>query len=134
MTDKMKFLTRDDILSAVDVQTEMVEVPEWGGKVLIKGLTAKERDAYEKMVLDRRGKNTRVNFEDMRAKLSVWCIRDGEGNRLFSDDDFSELSKKSASAVQRVFNVASRLSGLSSEDVEELTKNSERATDDSISG
>ena len=40
-------LTRDLILKADDIQTREVEVPEWGGTVLIRALTGTERDAYE---------------------------------------------------------------------------------------
>jgi hypothetical protein len=59
---------------------------------------------------------------------------DESGKRLFPDADVRELGKKSASALQRVFEVAQRLSGLSNADVEELTKNSTSdQSEDSIS-
>ena len=40
-----------------------------------------------------------------------------------SDADMEALGEKSAAALQRVFDVARRLSGMSESDVEELTKN-----------
>ena len=44
--------------------------------------------------------------------------------------DISVLGQKSAAALQRVFNVAQRLSGFSDEDLEELAKNSSDAQSD----
>ena len=36
-------LTRKQILECADIPTEIVKVPEWGGEVLVKGLTGAER-------------------------------------------------------------------------------------------
>jgi hypothetical protein len=49
---------------------------------------------------------------------------DGEGKRLFrSEAEVRRLGEKSADALSRVADVATRLSGLSAGDVEELTGN-----------
>ena len=40
-------LSRDDILKAADNEPEEVDVPEWGGSVLVRGMTGRERDAFE---------------------------------------------------------------------------------------
>jgi hypothetical protein len=117
-----QFLTRDAILAAVDIVTETVDVPEWGGKVLVKGLTGQQRDAFERTMTEQRGKKVETNLANFRAKLVVWSVVDEGGNRLFSAADAEALGRKSAAALQRVFEVASRLSGLSVEDVEELTE------------
>lgn len=122
---KPKLLSRDDILKADDIKTELVEVPEWGGAVMVRGLTGAERDALEEEVTSQRGSSVRVNLRNLRAKLVVRSVVDEQGKHLFTPADVDALGKKSAAALQRVFNVASRLSGLSREDLEELTKNSE---------
>ncbi len=122
-----KLLGRDEILQAKDLKTERVSVPEWGGDVLVRSMTGAERDAFEASILEKRGSDYDVNMRNLRAKLAAWTIVDEEGNRLFSEDDIKALSEKSAGALQRVFNVASRLSAIGPEDVEELAKNSESA-------
>lgn len=122
-----EYLGRDAILSASDLQTEEVQVSEWGGAVLVRGLTGSERDAFEEASLHRygkNGKNKEINLKDFRARLVSWSIIDGDGKRVFTDTDVPALGRKSASALQRVFDVCSRLSGLSESDVEELVKNS----------
>jgi hypothetical protein len=76
-----------------------------------------------------------MNLKNIRAKLVALTVVDEEGNRIFSDSDASALGKKSAAALDRVFEVAQRLSGLRPEDVEELSKNfGSDQSEDSISG
>ncbi|HPU35056.1 MAG TPA: hypothetical protein PK184_20370 [Phycisphaerae bacterium] len=118
-----KLLTRDDILNAQDLPTERVAVPEWSGEVIVRGLTAAERDAFEQSIVETRGKNTRMNLKNIRAKLVAMTVVDEQGNRIFSDEDAELLGKKSAAALDRIFSVAQRLSGLRPEDVEELVGN-----------
>lgn len=118
-----KLLARDDILKAQDLPTERVFVSEWNGEVIVRGLTAAERDAFEQSIVETRGKNTRMNLKNIRAKLVAMTVVDEQGNRLFSDEDAEWLGKKSAAALDRIFAVAQRLSGLRPEDVEELAGN-----------
>ena len=118
-------LTRDQILTAQDLAREPVAVAEWGGEVLVQALTGAERDAYEASLMQMRGNNPQWNFVNARAKLVARSCVDESGARIFSDDDVRALSKKSSAALQRVYDVAMRLSGLSSSDMEELTKNSQ---------
>lgn len=123
----MDLLTREAILTADDLQVEVVEVPEWGGTVRVRGLTGAERDAFEASVIDLASNGRRapvMNLVNLRAKLAARCIVDEQGIRLFSDADIAALGQKSAHALQRVFEAAQRLSGLTKEDVEELEKNS----------
>ena len=122
----MALLKRDEILAAVDRPVETVSVPEWGGEVLVQGLTGVQRDDLEMSIISTNGKKTpNVDMHNLRAKLCALCMVDESGKRLFADADVRELGRKSASALQRVFEAAQRLSGLSNADVEELTKNSE---------
>ncbi len=130
-----KILTRDAILQAQDLPRELVEVPPWGGSVYVRALTGAERDAFETSIVEQRGKSTKMNLKNIRAKLVALTVVDEEGNRIFSDSDASALGKKSAAALDKVFEVAQRLSGLRPEDVEELSKNfGSDQSEDSISG
>ena len=119
----MAILTRAQILEAQDLPTETVAVLEWGGEVLVRGLTGTERDALEASMIDKKGKTTEVRLQNLRAKLVSMSVVDEHGNRVFSAEDVEALGKKAAVALERVFEVARRLSGLTSEDVDEITKN-----------
>lgn len=117
-------LTRDAILAAPDLPLEVVEVPEWGGSILVRGMTGTERDAFERESIARKGKSVEVNLENLRARLLARTIVDDNGSRLFTDSDIALLGSKSAAALDRVFAAAQRLSGIGQDDVEDLSKNS----------
>lgn len=130
-------LNRDAILDAVDVQTEKVDVPEWGGDVIIRGLTGDELDAFQGSIrqfrpsLDGKGMEPVLIQEGMRAKLLVKCLVDEAGGRLFTDQDAPALGAKNGSVIDKLYDIASRLSGLSEEEKAEMEGNSAAATDDS---
>lgn len=113
---------RDQILAAEDLQREAVDVPEWGGlSVYVRTLTGAERDAYESDIIGTDGK---VKRDNIRAKLLVRTVVDETGERVFTDADVDALSKKSGSALVRLFDKAQRLNALTKGDVAELEKNS----------
>jgi hypothetical protein len=118
-------LTKDQILSAPDIRTEEVVVPEWDGAVLVRGLSGTQRDQFESKIIEQRGRRQVLHREHVRAWLVALSVVDENGARVFADSDVPALSQKSAGALERIFDVARRLSGMSEADVEELTKNSE---------
>jgi len=122
----MAILNKQAILEVKDIEIEQVDVPEWGGHVFVKGMTGMERDTFEASIVQQRGKDARVNMVNIRAKLAAQTICDEEGLRLFNDKDVKALGKKSANALQRVFDVAQRLSGITEDDVDELAENLEK--------
>lgn len=117
----MHELTAEQILSTEDIIEELLEVPEWKGTVRVRGLTGRERDAYEASLLDQRGRSTKANLQNARTKLVVLSVRNADGGRMFTEAQIGEVSGKSASALNRIWQKAIELSGMSDEDVEELT-------------
>lgn len=122
MTREMALLSREEILSADDLKTKDVHVPEWGGEVRIRALTGEERDKFEASTVQTRGNKTKQNVENFRARLVSLCIINEQGQRMFNPADVRALGRKSVAALQRVFNACNELNGLSDEDVEELTE------------
>src|SRR5262249_54462608 len=73
-------LSKDDILKAADNEPEEVDVPEWGGTVLVRGMTGRERDAFEvSMLTPGRGGRGTLGTVNMRAKLVARCGVGGGG-------------------------------------------------------
>lgn len=118
------YLSADDILSADDLPSEAVDVPEWKGTVLVQGMSGTERDKFEAAMLNDKMAVSKDKALDMyRARLAAACVVDESGKRLFQGAAVKRLGEKSAQALTRVVDVASRLSGLTDDDAKELTGN-----------
>ena len=113
-------LSRDEILKAKTMKIEKVEA--WGGTVCVRGMTGAERDQFEAGIIRQRGKEQTVDLRNVRAKLCAMTLCDEDGNRLVKDEDVTLLANDPAVELQKVFVVAQRLSGITAEDVEELTE------------
>lgn len=118
-------LSKAQIIQAVDIKSELVSVPEWGGEVLVREFSGSDRDAFEASMVkvNEAGERT-ADLSNMRAKLVSMCLIDEEtGERMFGLDELELLGKKSAAALERVFRVCQRLNGLGNQDVQEAEKN-----------
>lgn len=129
------YLGRDAILRAAALKTEEVRVPEWADPesgsdtVLVRELRGRERDEWEASLAVQRGKQMVPDVANIRAKLVARSIVGDDGEPVFSQQDVAALGELSAAALDRVFEVASRLSGLNPDDLEEMAKNSGTAPD-----
>lgn len=108
----MTILTREQILEKDDLKRELVAVPEWGGEVLVRELTGRERDQYESGIISMKGRKVDLNLQNARAKLVAMAAINEDGTTIFRPKDVMELGKKSSSALERVAEVIQRLSKL----------------------
>lgn len=120
---------KDDILTADDLATRPVKVPEWrtkanGNKPLtihLRTLTGTERDAFEESFADK--KTGKSNYANFRARLLVRCIVDPDtGELVFTERDVVKLGKKSAAAINRLFSVAQEMNGITDRSVDEAAE------------
>lgn len=103
-------LTRDQILDLDDFEVEEVEVPEWGGSVLVRGMTGTERDRFELgMVVH---KDKLEELAGLRGKVVSWCTLGEDRTQLFTAKDVERLGRKNSRALDRIYGVAQRLSGV----------------------
>lgn len=120
----MAYLSREDILNVDDIETQEVEVPEWGGTVVVKAMSGAERDRFEAGLYNFSGNTRKANPENLRAKLVALTVVNPETLKpMFSVADIEMLGKKSVKALNRIFEVAQKLSGITDDDVDELAKN-----------
>lgn len=115
----MAILGRDAILKSDDLKKQVVNVPEWGGEVIVATMTGAARDAWEQSLVS----NKSVSLENIRARLVVATVVDESGNRLFSEKDVEAMGKKSAAALDRCVKVAQKLNRLTENDLDDLAKN-----------
>lgn len=118
----MSVLTKADILGADDRKPVEVEVPEWGGTVLVALMSGEARDCFEfESYQSRQRGEPAVN---LRARIAARCMVDADGNRLFGESDIDALGKKSGAALDRVFDVACRVNKIGPQDIDDLEGNS----------
>lgn len=115
-------LTRDQMLAADDRKIEELQIPEWGGSVLIRPLSGFERDQIE---ADFSHENKRAAMQNIRARFCFMSICNDKGERIFKEEDTATLGHKSAKALDRVFARVREISGLEDKDIKQLEKNSE---------
>ena len=104
----MGALTRDQILQAPDIEVREVEVPEWGGTVRVRSMSAGDLDVLENWIASAEG----AGLDDFRARVVALTAIGEDGERLFAAADVAALAAKSMRAVERVFAVAAELSAL----------------------
>jgi hypothetical protein len=119
----MTLLNRKQILDVSDIKTQDVDVPEWGGTVRVRGMSGTERSKYEDTYI-RIWDKVSIDLSHAREQLVSMTAIDEKGELLFTQEDVIALGEKSASGLERVYQVARRLSGLTKADMEELAKNS----------
>ena len=107
------------ILAADDITIRPLKIPEWGGTIHIRTMTGQERDTWEVYAQSQ----MQADSVNIRARLAAICICDETGKRLFTNADTVKLSEKSGAALDRVYEAAVRLNGLSGEEVERIEKN-----------
>jgi hypothetical protein len=107
---------KETILAANDRATAEVDVPEWGMKVTIRAFSASERDSL--------GLQMMKSKENIRAKTAALIIVDENGNRIFNDAEVEALGKKSAKALDRIFDAHLKLEQFTEEEAKEFEKNS----------
>lgn len=126
----MPILSKAAILGAVDLETEDVEVPEWGGSVRVAVMSGLARDKFIGLQGD-----GGVPYSVFTARVLVSTLVDEAGAPLFDEADIESLRGKNQAAMDRVLAVALRLNGMAAGAVEKAEKNSEAAqSGDSGSG
>jgi hypothetical protein len=122
MTREKVYLNKSAILAVNDMKSEEIFIDEWDSWVIVRALTGKQRDEYESSLYKMNGNNVKINLENVRALLVALSCVDKDGNRLFSKQDIEALGDKSASALDKIATVASKLSGLTASDKDNLAK------------
>ena len=112
-------LSKEQILNSKDIKTIELSVPEWGGVVKIQTMTGEARQQFQEALNVPKGKLPK----NMMEALLVACLVDDRGGPLFSSEDVAELAKKSSIVIQKVWESAADLNGLTDKSVKALEKN-----------
>lgn len=123
-SNKPKYLKKVDIVSAPDLAVADVDVPEWGGVVRVRALSAAEDAADTRgMLLERNGQVMMASdgktplmsakgIAERDIRLAAMAIIDENGERMFSDAELAQLGGKNKAALDRIVAKAKELSGI----------------------
>jgi hypothetical protein len=127
-------LSREDFL-AIRPPVEEVQL-EGRGPVWIRGLQADERDEYEQSLIERgpdgRSRMKRVQ-RNVRASLVVRCLVTEAGERMFKDNEVDALGKVDAAVIDKLWDVARKLSGMDTEEIAKLAADFDSAQENGSS-
>ena len=96
----MGYLTKQQIIDANDLLSEVVSLPELGGDVIVKGMSAEMSAAIVE------ASNTSGDFTYRMIGASLF---DNDGNQLFVDDEFALLKKKSPYVIKKLMEACNRV-------------------------
>jgi hypothetical protein len=108
-------LSREDILKAATLRMETIEVPEWGGSVTIRELSAQQ--------LVDAGKANRNRDGFAAGHDIVASVVSETGEPLFTEADIPAIQQLGAAGILRVSKAINKLNGLG-EDLEKNSKSS----------
>jgi hypothetical protein len=121
---------RDQILAVQDIPTQLVEVPEWGVKIEVRGMTGAERTR----IMDKATAAGEMNLQMIYPEIVIATSFDPlTGEQVFVPEDRDILLSKSATALDRVAMVGMRLSGFTKESADELGKDSSETASEDLS-
>ena len=124
-TQETNFLTAETILGTDDIVIERLEIPEWKGHIFIKSMTGNQRDEWETHIVRSRDAAHRAVL--LRGRLACISACHEDGKPLFTMAQITEVGKKNARALNRIFDASTKLNGLTKEEIESLEKNSDAA-------
>ena len=134
----MAILNREQVRAAQDRKPVLVQEPEWGGEIPVRGLSGTGKSDFEMWCTqiktddagrliykaDRSGIEQEAPTLDRlklaKYKLISLCAENEDGTPMFDESDMAWLAEKSGAATERLFDVATALSGLSTEDVTKM--------------
>ncbi len=114
----MKLLTAEQILSA-KLKVKQINIPEWGGEILLREPTGYERAEYEEMLTKT---DNDLELRKLRGICASKCLVTEKGDRLFSDEQIDQLNKTSADALDRVLKSYNIMSQIKDDDIVETAK------------
>ena len=112
-------LTREDFLKPVTSPVVKVEIPELGGHVHVRGMSARERSVFDRQFTTSRGAPNLKRQAQLRERLCLATICDDKGNLLFKDSAIDVLGRQPIIVIERVVAVAQPMCGLGGDEKDE---------------
>lgn len=114
---------RDQILGAASLPTETTKVAEWNDAVVVvRGMTGAQRADIAEAINSNAASATKKSL-DSQVKAIICCVVDDKGTPIFTEADKEFLVNQPAQLIDRLAEIAFRLSGLEKKAKETAAKN-----------
>jgi len=118
----MAYATKDGIAAAHDWEVCEYDVPEWGGVIRLRSLSALERLQLVKQFRDETAQND--NAFMFYATLITMSQVDEHGNQFWRlDNDTATLQSRNWNVLERVARKIMQINGMGNEEQDALEKN-----------
>ena len=118
----MALLNRKQIVKRTQgYKTEVVSVPEWGGDVIVRELTADETTKIGVAAMDAEGLDIGApvvsldQIAETMPKIVAWTVVDEDLNPLLTVEDVKAMTASNMEVINRLGTKALELSGLTEE-------------------
>lgn len=114
---------RDQIMKAKDINGELMDIKEWGVKVEIRTMTARERATMLENAVDPVSGKTSIS--NMYPEIAIACVYDPETKEpVFTHADKDALLDKSGAVLENIAQRAMQISGMTTDESASLGKGS----------
>lgn len=127
MSDKA--LTRGEIFKPVQFRRERVNVPQWGGHVYVRQISAKDFEEWQDWIAKQetaKAQGKAYNPQSHRAALIVQCVCDENGRPIFEAEqaDIAALGGHLNGTIDLLYEACKRLNLVEATALEDAEKNS----------
>lgn len=129
MSDGVKLASRDALLGRFVRRFKMFEHPRLGW-FRLRSVNEAERSRLEASIKDKSGNVSASKSVDLKCRILVLGIDDGEGNQLYTNSDVQELRNQDSADIDALVEAVTDFWGMSSADFADLKKNSNETSAD----
>ncbi|WUI00203.1 hypothetical protein OHR68_43175 [Spirillospora sp. NBC_00431] len=118
-----ELLTHEQIIAAAeqpDVATKPVNVPELGGKVLVREMSAAVRNRFEATAATIRSGGDSRALDTVTAQIVAACVVDERGRPMLTVNEVKRIAASKPKAVFRLREAIVKISATDEEDLEDL--------------
>jgi hypothetical protein len=95
-----RILSLEQIMESDDITEKPVEIPQWGGSVIVRSLSHRVMREIKRSIADRQSVESEEDIDE--DELEKWIFIKGMVEPVISEDQYEQLLDKSTGAIQKI--------------------------------